>query len=104
MTIKERNAVIGETFLGWEDHGIPTFNLRLDYSGSCQGFGGYDLRLPVYAEKMLWRVMKTLGVNSWEDLPGTHCRARCEQDKIHEIGHIIEDKWFKPEDLTRDIT
>ena len=36
-----RNAVIQSTMLGYEDHGILTCFLHLDYSGAGQGFGGY---------------------------------------------------------------
>ena len=38
-----KNAIITGTYLGIEDHGILTFWLYLDYGGSGQGFGGYQL-------------------------------------------------------------
>ena len=38
-----------------------------------------------------------VGVEKWEALPGEHIRVKCEHSKAHEIGHILEDKWFSPE-------
>ncbi len=36
-----KNAKIEKTTLGFEDHGIMTLFIYLDYGGSGQGFGGY---------------------------------------------------------------
>ena len=41
--IKTVNAMIRSVALEYEDHGILTCWLHLDYGGSCQGFGGYSL-------------------------------------------------------------
>lgn len=37
----ERIAKITSTMLGYEDHGILTCMLQVDYGGSAQGIGGY---------------------------------------------------------------
>ena len=93
--IEIKNARIDSTFLGKEDHGIPSFNVGLDYGGSHQGFGGYDLRF--YGIKPIMRILEVLGVESWEKLKGTPCRAKCEYTKVHAIGHFIEDRWYEVE-------
>ena len=92
----EKNAIITSTCLGREDHGIMTCWLNLDYGGSAQGFGGYALERATFITKIL----DTLGVASWEKLPGTMLRVRQDNGRVHAIGHFIKDVWFTPaEDL-----
>lgn len=113
---KIENARITRTKFGVEDHGILTATLSLDFGGSGAGWGGYALDSPVkdadgkflrregtdWGCEFLHRIMQTVGVSSWEDLPGTHIRVRRESDlwgaKILAIGHIIKDNWFMPEE------
>lgn len=113
-----RNAVISSTTLGWEDHGILTCWVQLDYSGAGQGFGGYALDEPKFeggnqSGKFLGRfgtdfgmqfvagILKAVGSESWEKLKGMHCRAYIGSDgRIDRIGHIIKDEWFDPLELS----
>jgi len=95
-TLSEVNAMIERTQLGKEGHGIPTFNLQLRWGASCQAFGGYDLRWWGY--RILQRILDIAGVDRWEDLPGKCIRIRQEHTKIHAIGHLLEDRWFCPEE------
>lgn len=90
-----KNAKIKSTMLGVEDHGILTAFLHLDYGGAGQGFGGYGLGGP-FCSAWVERVLETVGVEKWEDLPGKHIRVKAEHSKVHEIGNILEDKWFNP--------
>ena len=80
-----RNAVIESTMLGWEDHGIFTFGLTLDYGGSQQTAGliclsysprdyGRELFTPGALE-MIGQIMKVVGVREWEALKGKHVVA-----------------------------
>jgi hypothetical protein len=87
------NAKISKTMLGFEDHGLPTATIYLDYGGAGQGYGGFHLGGP-YMNKFVVGVLKALDVERWEDLPGTPCRVEQEHSKIHRIGHYLEDKWF----------
>lgn len=68
MTTREI-AKIKKTFLGYEDHGVLTAFLHVDYGGAQQAIGGYQLDCPSGA---VWiaRVLKACGVASWEQLPG----------------------------------
>ncbi len=102
------NAVIRFTTLGYEDHGVLTAFIHLDFKGGGQGFGGFGLdniaeddsteRSPHPAAGLfIGRVLSVLGVGKWEDLKGKHCRIRHSWTKIEAIGHIIEDEWFDPQ-------
>ena len=99
------NARIRSTHLGYEDHGIFTFLLDLDYGGAGQGFGTYALdehdgkRRVGTASGMgiIIEILKVVGVEKWEDLPGKYVRADAEHIKVHGIGNVLEDKWLYPE-------
>lgn len=93
------NAKIRNTFLGKEDHGIPSSMLSLE--GDCwgQGFGGHDLRFEGKGVALLMGILDTLRVDSWEKLPGTLVRVRRVNGRICAVGHIVEDRWFCPGDV-----
>lgn len=109
--VVEKNARIKGTMLGTEDHGILTCYIHLDYGGAGQSFGGYSLDGPIkdddgkhlrregsaYGMEFVNRVMETVGVSKWENLPGTPVRVRASYGRVEAIGHFIEDKWFTPE-------
>jgi hypothetical protein len=109
-SVEIKNAVIEGTMLGYEDHGILTCMLHLNYGGSGQGFGGYALdsydgndRIgTAYGMEFVRRILKTVGVEKWEDLKRKHVRVKAEWGKVHSIGHIIEDIWFTPVDDMKD--
>lgn len=84
-----QNAIIKYTFLGREDHGIPTFQIGLAGDVWVQAAGGRKLG----DASVLIDILDTLMVASWEKLPGTHCRVIADET-IRRIGHIIEDRWF----------
>lgn len=103
-----KNAKIERTMLGVEDHGILTCMLTLNYGGSTQGFGGFSLDRytgergeghregTAYGMEFIRRILETVGVGRWEELPGTHCRVEASFGDVRRIGHIIEDRWFDP--------
>jgi len=102
------NARIESTSISNADHGVLTAWVHLNGSGWGCGFGGYRLdshnkaldRLfgIVWGFMFLMRVMETVGVSKWEDLPGKYVRVRTQGlgGGIAAIGHLIEDKWFEP--------
>lgn len=101
-----RNAKITDTMLGREDHGILTFYIHIHFLGGTCGIGGYAL--DEYDKEAGYRVFKaasmeaiseilyTVGVDSWEDLPGKYIRFKDNGwgSSIDEIGNIVEEKWF----------
>lgn len=101
-----KNAVITSTALTSSDHGCLSGWLYLDYGGSCQGFGGYALYLPNsfthskgqlnYAGHFIYRILEIAGVEEWSKLPGKTIRVKAEHEKVHAIGHIVEEDWFDP--------
>src|SRR5687767_10205835 len=87
------NAKIRSVSLGFEDHGILTCWLTLDYGSSVQGFGGYGfshrpkdkhIGASDLADYILG-ILTTLEVDLWEKLPGTVIRA----EKDGEFGNVI---------------
>lgn len=91
-----RNAKISGTMLGFEDHGIMTAMINTMSRSLGQGFGGYCLG-GKWGMEFIKAVLKTLDVEKWEQLKGTHCRVDADYSKIYRIGHIIDNKWFDPE-------
>jgi hypothetical protein len=107
MQLETKNAIITGTQLGYEDHGILTAFLQLDYGNSGQGFGGYQL--DTYSKEnegrtasigcgfFIQRVLEVVGVDRWEQLNGKHIRVISDWNKVQGIGHILKDEWFFPE-------
>lgn len=97
-----RNAKIKEVFFGIGDYGFLTFNLTLDYGGSCQVFGNYALynhSWPREKDISGWFVNRVLEItesNSINDICFKNIRVRQTHEKVHAIGHIIKDEWFDP--------
>ncbi len=89
-TATERIAKIKSTFLGYEDHGIFTGILDLDYGGSGQGAGllCLDYRdsdskkhlesTPGGVHRWITGCMRACGVDSWEKIAGRTVIAICE--------------------------
>lgn len=76
----EKIGKIEKTFLGYEDHGIFTASLEINYGGSFQSIGGYRLDEPnsvtgkahgtAEGLDFITHVIKVAGVNKWEDVKG----------------------------------
>jgi hypothetical protein len=104
---KITNAKIVRTMLGIEDHGIMSFFVFIERPGAGCGFGGYSLDGPGELRhddrrghgrsyQAIYHILKTVGVDSWEKLPGTLIRIEDNGlgGKLDKIGHIMEDRWF----------
>jgi hypothetical protein len=77
-------AKITSTALGYEDHGILSCVLIVDYGGSGQGVGGYALDTPIrdandkflrregtaFGMEFVARIIRACGVDEWEDVKG----------------------------------
>lgn len=120
MEIETKNAKITGTMLGVEDHGILSFMLYLDYGGSGQGAGGYCLDTPTKKPdgsfnrrvgtaagmELIARILRVVGVEKWEDLPGQVIRVQATQNKIRAIGHFLKDEpknWLNFEEFFRGV-
>lgn len=63
---------ITDTNLGYEEHGIFSANLTLDYGGSGQSAGGYNLGNPEvgFGAAFIKGILGACGVQSWEQVKG----------------------------------
>lgn len=104
MNIEILNGKITSTRLG-EEHDCLSASLTIEGAGWACGFGGYCLdhwcaSVGKYGSKdgygAIIELMKTLEVESWEDLKGRYVRVEIEGwgGKILKIGHLMKDKWF----------
>ncbi len=111
--IEEKNAKITSTSLGKVAHGTMSFYIGLKYSDSSgQSFGGYGLDTPIkdkdgnfirrqgtdYGLDAIIQVLDAVGVDTWEELIGKSIRVRAEHNKVHAIGHYLEDNWYDIEE------
>jgi hypothetical protein len=98
-----KNAVIKSAIISTED-GFLDIRLMLDYGGTMQSFGGYNLFSKFLSQKEpgnyagLWlcRCMEITGVSDWSRIVGKSIRVLGDNNHIEAIGHIIENKWFYP--------
>ena len=104
MTIE--NARITSTSISMADHGVLciSFGVRGDGWGCNVGqwvngvghLGAHEWKGNGSAIVAMMKIIDTVGVEKWEDLPGKLIRVKSEGrgSTIDEIGNIIEDKWF----------
>jgi len=102
------NCLIRSTSLGYGDRGLMSCWVHLDKEVGSQGAGGY--RLDNYDKELgtdiphavcgwfVGNILKTVGVDNWEDLKGKHVRALHLSDDWNEsiIGlcNITKNKGF----------
>jgi hypothetical protein len=92
VTYSLHPARIDYTHLGYEDHGIFTAVLYLDFGGSAQGAGTYILDSPedadsgkytrvgtAYGHDWIIQAMRVVGVDKWESMQGKRVYALREQ-------------------------
>lgn len=104
MKIEIKNARIKSTMLGYEDYGIMTFMLYLDYGHSCQGVGGYCLGEEGSSMAVIMEILNIVGVDKWENLTGKHIRVKTTWTKVLEIGNFLEDKWLNFDKFFKEST
>jgi hypothetical protein len=95
MKMEIENARIESTHLGFEDHGI--FSLNVAFTGPGWGQGTGHLFADKGTSDLIKPIIRAVGVEKWEDLPGKNCRIRrsSQLGRIEAIGNLMEDKWFE---------
>lgn len=104
--VQIENGRIVRTSLGYEDHGMFTLYLHLEFGiGGC-AYGGYALdsydkdkkqRLgTAYGHQSIIAILQTLELERWEQLPGTFVRVEHEGlgGGVRRIGHLLKDRWL----------
>lgn len=86
--IKKHIARITDTMLGYEDHGIFTLSLGLDYgNGSHQGAGLKALG-GEYTDKEIQGILNVCKVRKWEDLVGRTVYAYADHRKVYALEQL----------------
>lgn len=81
---KAHVATIRSTRLGWQDHGIFTADVQLEWDGGGVSVGGYSLDTPekdaagkhlgrvgtAFGLDQVMQIVKIVGVENWESLKG----------------------------------
>lgn len=100
------NARIVSTSISMADHGVLSISFGVIGDGwGCNigqwvnghGYlGANNWKGNGSAIVAMMKIMDTVGVEKWEDLPGKLIRVKIDRlsSPIDEIGNIIEDKWF----------
>lgn len=110
-----QNAVINSASINIERGFVLTSWLHLDCGGTFQGFGGYGLAVLPFDDTAISRetkghcgewiryVMTIADVEDWSKLKGKTIRVIMTEKglggKILGIGHIVDDKWFRPKEI-----
>ena len=104
MTIEK--VRITSTSISMADHGILCISFVIEGNGwGCNvgqwlngvgHLGAHKWKGNGSAIVAMMKIMDTVGVERWEDLPGNLIRVKSEGrgSTIDEIGNINEDKWF----------
>ena len=103
------NVVIEGVMLGFEDHNIMTCMVHVKGDMLNQGFGGYALDTydkqfkrrvgTAYGMEWLIRLMNTVGAREFKELKGMYVRIEADEYHIYQIGHIVKEQWFNPEEM-----
>jgi len=99
------NAKIMDTMLGFDEHGIATFNLQFELELGCIGYGGYVLYSPgvngkctgsAFGCTAIFELLQVVGIDSWEQLKGKYCRLDIEEGRgpVKRIGNLVKDRWY----------
>jgi len=100
-----KNAIISSADIVIEEYGFLGAWLYLDFDGSGQGFGGYNLyspssskhhKLETVAGHFIYRILEIAGVDKWNKLKGKTVRVKGTHSGIEAMGHIVKDDWFCP--------
>ena len=108
------NAKIENVSITMADHGCLTFWITLKGDGWGTNYGGYAIGHGYLGSETfessskgleaMMRIMDTVGVNRWEDLPNHYVRVEYTSlgTSITKIGNIIKDKWFDIKEFFSD--
>lgn len=98
--LEVRNVKIASTSLGFEGHGIMTWWVTLEWDGGGVSLGGYALGGQSGIDS-IEEILKTVGVENWEELKGKYVVLESEGWGGRALGirNILkEDKWFRPKE------
>lgn len=88
-----KNGVISDVAIGFDDKGILTGYVVIEYDGAKQAFGGNSLE-GQNAAIWLHGVLEVVGVVQISQLVNRPVRVEADNVKIHRLGNFLKDAWF----------
>jgi hypothetical protein len=76
-------------------------------TGGIQAFGGLNIVSEEAVQDFITGVLKTTGISCWEDLAGEHIRVKHAAGPLSNIigiGHIVQERWYIPEEYMKEKT
>lgn len=98
MMAEWKIAKIRKAEIKYEDHGILTIMLDLDYGGMSQGAGGYGYgtRGTKYPDGRLFEhltgIMQACDVSRWDQVVGRTVYALCDHGKVYALKPLPTEK------------
>lgn len=99
---EERIAKVTQATLGWEEHGIFTCWLYLNYGNSAQGAGGYALDRydkavnhrvgTAWGLEFIMRLMRVFDVQDWGQLVGKTCHAVIQDGRVVGLRPLLTER------------
>lgn len=111
------NARITSAKLYIEDHGIFTFDIRINVGAFCVSVGGYALDTEVKTSngnkrrvsnpaglECMRKIMDVVGVGNWDDLKNQYIRFENNGlgKPVTKIGNIVRDEWIDIDEFFRE--
>lgn len=91
--MEEKNGIIRQTKL-LDAEGKLNILIEIQYNEFQRQVFGEEINTP----NDIIDVLRAVGASAWEDLINHPVRVKATDEEIHEIGHYLEDKWYKKDD------
>jgi len=109
--MEEKNAIISHAEIRLTRGMFLEVCLTLDYGGAGQCMVSPVLMVgpassaylktcagPNFTGMYIDAVLRVVGAEKWSDVPGKPVRVLATHTKVCQIGHVIKNVWFNPEE------
>lgn len=89
------NGVIQAARLGFTSNDEFLFALQLQFEGAHSTVGSRDLSKMENGLSHVQALLQAVSAPYWEQLQGRPVRIKIINNKVVEIGHYLEERWYK---------